>query len=326
MNLNLLKLKVIQKFPYIGKFLHFNYGLILEPLKETDYVFGASPLNKKILQPNGDWSEYLPAPERQSGRNLETMACTNFAALNVLEALFKRKYGLDKNFSDRFLAKMSGTGRNGNLQTTVLDTIRKIGLVNEEDWPSNMDEFNWSEYYKEIPKDIKDKAKLFLNEYEVGYEAITPTITAMKEALKYSPLYVAGYAWYYSNGYYRSIGSPNHCFILYNIDQAIAYKKAFDSYDPFAKKLSSDFTIYYPKLITLNKKGEQYNTAEILNLIKRGLKYIMRVQAGGEIYEVSTEGLKYVSPEEWNNINVQMSANQKKLVGISEEYFQSLIL
>lgn len=326
MNLNLIKKHLIDKFPYLGKFITFNYGLIKEELKETDYIFGASPLNKKILQPNGDWSEYLPAPERQSGRNIETMACVSFSLLNVIETLFKRKYGLDKNFSDRFLAKMSGTGRNGNLQSTVIDTARKSGLVNEEDYPSDFDTFNFSKYYEPIPEDVVAKARLFLNEYEIGYEAVTPTISAMREALKYSPLWVAGYAWYYSNGYYRSIGSPNHCFVLYNIDQVYAYKKALDSYEPWLKKLSPDFTIYYPKVVTLNKKGEQFNTAEIINLIKRGLKYIMRVQGKGEIYEISTNGLKYISPEDWNNINVQLSSDQKKLVGISEEYFQSLII
>lgn len=326
MNYNLLKIKLVKKFPVLGKWLSTNWGLLIEPLKEEDYVFGASPLDKKILQPDSNWGQFLPIPERQSGRYLETMACTCFSALNVLEILFKKKYGQDKNFSDRFLAKMSRVSYNGNTQSRVLDTIRKIGLVDEADYPSQMDDFNWNEYYKAIPQNIIDKALTFVNDWEVGYEAIMPTVTAMREALKYSPLYCAGYAWYNRGGLYYSLGSPNHCFIIYTIEQAITYKRAFDSYEPYLKKLAANYVIYYPKLITLNKRGEKYNVNEIRNLMNRGLLYIMRVLGNGEIYKLDGNKLTYVSPEEWNNINVRLSADQKKLIGINEEVYNKLLI
>lgn len=326
MTYNLLKLKLVKKYPWIGKYLRTNWGFIPEELKETDYIFGLAGVNKKILMPSGDWSEFLPLPERQSGRIIETMACTCFSFLNVLEILFKKKYGLDKNFSDRFLAKMSGVSHSGNVQSRVMDTARNLGLIDEQDWSSNIDDFDWSEYYAPIPGEVQAKAKLFLNDWAINYEAVTPTILAMKEALKYAPLYVAGYAWYYSGGLYHSLGIPNHCFVIYNIEQAIAYKRAYDSYDPFTKKLASDYQVFYPKLITLNKVGESFNTSSILDLIRRGLKYIMRVQGNGEIYELNPEGLRYISPEEWNNINVQMASEQHKLVGITEDFYNNLLL
>jgi len=325
--LNLLLLKLVAKYPKLNKIFKPSFGLIPEEVKETDYTLGVSPLSKKILQPNGDWTGFLPQDERQSGRSIETMACVTFSFLNVIEALFKRKYNLEVNFSDRFLAKASGTGANGNLQSRVADTARKIGLINESDYPSNIDDFSWDEFYKPLTQNLFDKAKGFLNEYEIGYEALSPTLAEMKEGLKYSPLWVAGSAWYRNGEFYVSFGNPNHCFVIYNIEQAIAYRKALDTYEPFRKTLASNFQVYYPKIITLNKKGEAFNFAEIVNLIRRGLKYVMRVQGAGEIYELSeTEGLKYISPEEWNNIAVQLSAEQKKLVGISDEFYQKLLV
>lgn len=322
---NYLKLKLILKFPFLEKFFTYNSGFISEELKETDYVLGGSPLSKKILQDNSDWTAFLPPPERQSGRSLETMACVTFSFLNVLETLFKRKYDIEINFSDRFLAKASGTSQNGNLQSRVADTARKTGLVLESDYPSGIDDFSWNEFYKPLTKDLTDKALKFLNDYEIGYEAVPVTIPAMREALKYSPLWAAGYAWAFDGSVYYSAGNPNHAIMIANIEQAIAYKKCFDSYDPFIKKLASNYQLYYPKILVLNKKGEQFNIGELQNLIRRGFKYIFRAQAHGEIYAISNEGLKYVSPDEWNSINLQIASDKKILTGVSEEYYQKLL-
>lgn len=320
-----LKFKLIKRFPILGKYFNASWGFIPEELKETDYTLGASPLSKKILQPNSDWTEFLPSPERQSGRNIETMACVSFSFLNVLEALFKRKYNIDINFSDRFLAKASGTGSNGNVQSRVADTARKTGLVLEEDYPSNMDEFSWNEYYKQLTPDLFEKAKKFLNDYEIGYEAVTPNLMSMQEALKYSPLWCAVYAWYSRGGIYYEVGNPNHCVTLYDIEDVVAYKKLLDQYEPFLKKYDYASQIYYPKILTLNKKGETFNIGEITRLIKRGFKYILRSQAAGEIYELTIDGLKYISPEEWNDINVRLASDQKLLTGVSETDYQKLL-
>ena len=328
MNLNLLKKRLIDKFPYLNKWLSFNYGFQPEELKDTDYVLGASPLFKKVLQPDMDWTPYLPTGERQSGRNIETFSCVSQSFLNVLETLFKRKYNIDINFSDRFLAKVSGTTQNGNLQSRVADAARKVGLVLENDYTADIDEVGWSEYYKPLTSDLFLKARTFLEEWEIGYEAIPPTLLAMREGLKYSPLWAAGYAWAFSNGSYYSAGSPNHAFMPFNMNPIVVNRLIFDSYDPFTKKLASDYQLYYPKILTLNRKGEQYNIGEIINLIKAGFKYIMRTGVGGhgEIYELSNTGLKYISAQDWNNINVQLSSDKKILKGVNEEYFASLII
>lgn len=325
MNLNKLKFELIKLFPLLGKFITWNDGYVHEELKEEDYTVGASPLFKKVLQENGQWDEYLPAEERQHGRSIETMSCTCFGLMNVLETLFRRKFDLTVNKSDRFVAKTSGVSRTGNTLSRVLDSVRKNnGCVNEEVWPNEIDNVNWTEYFKAIPSDILQVGLNFINEWEVGFEAQWSTPQVLKEALKYSPLYCAGYAWYEKNGLYYSINSANHCFIIYGYEDG-KYWKAFDSYEPYCKKLAWNFTIVSPKIITLNKKKENFNQEEIKKLLERGLKYVMRVFGNGEVYELSTEGLKYLSPQDVNNLAITNLNDAKKLVGINEEVYYKLI-
>ena len=327
MTINNLKKKIIDRWPKLQRWVKYNFGLIPEDLKPEDYIFGGlTSLTKKILQPSGQWLDFLPSEEKQQGRRVETMACTCFSCLNVLEMLAKKRDFGDWNKSDRFTAKLSGTSYNGNLQSRVLDSVRKVnGSVDESLWPANIDEFSWSEFYATVPKAIQDKGLIFVNDYEVGFEAVWSTANALKEALKYSPLYVAGFAWAESGGLYRSYGSANHAFTLVGYKDG-EYWLAFDSYFPYIKKLAWNYSICFPKVITLNKRGASYNANEIKNLMNRGLAYIMRVMAAGEIYKLDTDKLTYISPEEWNNLNVELSADQKKLVGVSEEFFNRLLI
>ena len=107
-----------------------NFGLILSDPKPTDYMFGGETQVQGIeLQPDGQWKDYLPVGEKQHSVYFDTMACVTFSALNALEILIKRQYGIDINFSDRFTAKMSGTTTNGNYLYKVGDSIRKDGFV-----------------------------------------------------------------------------------------------------------------------------------------------------------------------------------------------------
>ena len=317
--------KLSLRFPFISKIIKVNDGFIEEPLKDDDWVFGASPLIKKVLQPDGQWTKFLPEDEKQQGYRVETMACTVFSFLNVLEMLAKRKEFGDWNKSDRFTAKLSGVSYNGNTQSRVMDSVRKLyGTVDEWVWPSNIDIFNWSQFYSVIPSDIQAKGFTFLNDYEVRYEAILTNASALKEGLKYSPIYLAGYAWAESLGLYRSWGNSNHAFTLVGYVDG-SHWLAYDSYSPYLKKLAWNYQFYYPKLITLDKRGEQYNVNEVRKLIQRGWKYIIRAKSSGQIYELKTEGLKYISPQEWNKIAVQYASEQKILEGINEIDFNRLL-
>src|SRR3990167_6521014 len=106
-----------------------NYGFIQHDLRNEDYIFGAiTGIDVNPLQKDGQWDTFLPLYEAQSTVNYDTMACVTFSALNCLETLFKRRYGTEPNWSDRYIAVLSGTGINGNYAMAVWDTIRKYGL------------------------------------------------------------------------------------------------------------------------------------------------------------------------------------------------------
>ena len=42
-----------------------NYGVILEPLKPTDWLMGSSGLGQEVRVPSGDWTSYCPTGEKQ---------------------------------------------------------------------------------------------------------------------------------------------------------------------------------------------------------------------------------------------------------------------
>ena len=97
-----------------------NYGFILEPPKETDFIFGAQQLGDAPLQPDANWSGYLPDIEQQRLYGVETYACVSFTTLSIVEILERKLYGATSNWSDRFLALISGTKeKQGNTPSNV---------------------------------------------------------------------------------------------------------------------------------------------------------------------------------------------------------------
>ena len=80
------------------------YGLIIDPIKKADYIFGSvlSPVPFEELVPDGDWTPYLPVTEAQKLYGVEPYACVPFTILNAVEILIFRKYGLIRNYADRF--------------------------------------------------------------------------------------------------------------------------------------------------------------------------------------------------------------------------------
>ena len=323
--INLFKKSLVEKYPYLNKFLKINYGLLEDEKDDRDYVMGASndKINWKVIKEDGNWlpeAKKMINETQRSGR-LETMNCTRFALNNVKEMIHLAKWNEAVNYSDRFPGKLQGTTQNGNSMKTQLECDRKYGCVKEKVWCWDKEKFNWNEYYKLPSQDILAKGEVWTKEYKFGYDGVWANKSMIKEALKYSPLYVGGYAWYRKGELYYSMGNPNHCFTVIAYDKAIAY----DSYAPYIKKLADDFKLYYIKRIYLEKRDNEYNLQELTNLKNRGLDYIMRVQGAGEIYKIDGDTLKYISPKEWNDINVILTEQQRKLVGISEEFYSKLI-
>lgn len=219
-----------------------NLGVLIGK-REEDYIAGVqSPLGFEERNPSGDWTAYLPKEERQSAFGFESMACVSFSALNCIEAQLKFLTGVEPNYSDRALAKMSNTTTQGNWLWRVGDTIRNEGLVDEQYWP-NPDVFTWDNYYAEIPINIRNSAKDFLAKYDVKYEWLPEDADGkisrdvLKQHLKQSPIQVV---------------KPGHAVMAFFSGDEV--DKYFDTYSPFKKSYSLKFEQAMKYVVTLKSK------------------------------------------------------------------------
>jgi len=223
----LWRLKTKKNFGYLGGF------------KKKEFKVGDV---WEVLQPSGQWDLYLPEYEYQRFSWGDTMACVTFSFLNCLETLLKRKYNEQWDFSDRFTAKVSGTTKNGNWMYKVASSWNMDGFLSFLHWRN--EGLTWDEFYKEIPQEKKALAFANRKHFELGYDWIDPITTAkLKEALEYSPLWIAICAYGHKvNGVYqRTDGSINHCVMLYGYDE-----RGWKIYDHY---LGNEYRILAPDYI-----------------------------------------------------------------------------
>ncbi len=144
------------------------------------------------------------------------------------------------NFSDRWLAKKSGTSPSGNDPHKVAETLRSLGVPNQERWDFGPDINSWEEFFEEPPTELNEYAKKdFLDKYDFSHEYVPSTIASIKEALTYSPLGVSVVAWI-PNGdtYFKPEGArDNHWCVAYGWTEKNGrfLLKIFDSYDNTTK-------------------------------------------------------------------------------------------
>src|SRR3990167_4447939 len=247
-----------------------NHGVILGS-RDGDWIAGStSQIVYKEELPSGDWTPYLPLEEWQWNPNgFDTMACVSFSALNALETLYFFKTGIRRNFSDRFSATMSGTMKIGNYLWKVGDSIRKDGLVDELLWPAIPIEQNpqWDDYYITPPIDVINKAKEFLNEWEVQYEVIDFTRESLIKHLKQAPVQVV---------------IPGHAVMNFLTTEQVY--KYFDTYNPFQKDRPEGF-IFAQKYVLLST-----NTKPMYTLKRDPLK-VSEIYAFGNGYKRHVAGL-----------------------------------
>jgi len=249
-----------------------------EPIiEDSEYFFGGGQLTGEILRADGQWTDFLPADEKQE-INFETYNCTAFATTSCLEILLNLQKQT-KNFSDRFVGIQAGTGRGGNSPHKVAEAIRKSGLISEEILPFGGN--NIDEYYsiREIDKKvIQILSRTFLKGYSIKHDwVITKSSPAdkltrqrlMMEALRYSPLGVSVHAWMQNDdGFFTNTQAlpDNHW------TACVGYKEGeywiiYDSYEPHLKHLAWDFPFQFSKRYHLEVIHKQDNW--IIDLLKR---------------------------------------------------------
>ncbi|KKR46077.1 MAG: hypothetical protein UT82_C0018G0012 [Parcubacteria group bacterium GW2011_GWB1_40_14] len=228
------------------------YGFLPPKIEDSDFWLGSKKLGSQEINPSGDWKLSLPRFEPQRKRE-ETSACVTFTILSDIETLEKFQYGTEPNYSDRYIAQLSGTDpARGNDPKKVCEAIRKYGLVNEEDWPF-VDDIN--EYYKEVPQYLIDKGKKWLEKYDFGYEYVDTGKIDL--ALKRSPVSVAVYAWSENaQDEYVRLRASNH-YTLHFLKDNFGRLLVFDSYEnPFIKTLAKDHNVEFAQMYILRRKEQ----------------------------------------------------------------------
>jgi len=300
-------------------------GFIKEEESDKDHQFGATNYGTAVVNPTAQWLDYLPMYEAQKGKLVDTMACVSYSLLNILEILAIYKYEENRNKSDRFTSKVTGTTRTGNSMRRVADYTRKnYGVVNEEDWDWDRDSMTWAEYYSNIPEDVMAKGRAWLKEWDFKYQSVYPHKNLMKEALKVSPLWVAGFAWAKNGGLYRSYGRANHAFTIIGYKES-EYWLVFDSYDEHIKKLDWNYNFPYVRTITLEKKKLEFNEAGIKDFFeKRKPQEYIQVIPSGAVYRYYNSELKKLTIGEITDDGIKELKKSGKIDGISTSDFSNI--
>ena len=235
------------------------YGLVIDKIRPEDYVFGDALLGDAPI--NADWSQFLPSTEVQNLFGVEPYACASFATLNCVETLLRQEYANTENYSDRFLASVSGTAAlRGNSPHTVAETLRKEGCALEKDYPFEVNTFD--QYYSPVPETVRGLAKQFVSSYSFGHSYVPLAPQDLMNALTYSPLGFSVCAWHKDGDlYYRPEGGIDNHFVMCYGYEVGKYWKIFDSYSndgTVLKKVRWDAIPMQAKRYTLNKRPATY--------------------------------------------------------------------
>lgn len=263
-----------------------NYGLVIKPIEEGNYVLGGfASLPKIVLQDNGQWGDYLPTYEPQYNSYFDSYGCSVWGTQNIIETILKKIEGKEYNFSERYTYNLIPISPPGTDPHLVAEVIRASGLVDEEVLPMTEREFDFITPRPMTQKYVDIGAKFgYIVKHEYvwnGSISEKERTEKIRECLRYSPLGVSVSAWHLKDGVYVDAGQPNcHWCELYGEDEAGWL--IFDSYDQSHKILSRDHNIQICKRYMLVKKEvvvdnwlqdllkQMYNFIKDILTLKRG--------------------------------------------------------
>ena len=223
------------------------------------YKYGAMS-DRTILQPDGDWTPFLPKFEHQALR-YETFGCTVYGTLTQIQMILKRLTGIEFDFSERYIYNLVGINPPGDNPHKILEMIRKKGLIEDSIMPytETLDEFRTP---RPMTRQYTTMGEKWLDERVLRHEWIAsrdPVRMKQKivESLPYGPPTIGVTARYLENGVYVDKGQDNtHWTVcpkaevkISGINLGIA-----DSYPPYEKLLHKDHFISYAKKVTIAKR------------------------------------------------------------------------
>lgn len=209
-----------------------NSGLIVEEVKQEDWIFGGiSGSTAPIIFESGHgWLHEQSEEQAQLNSNFDTYSCVTFACTKALVYYFKEVHNLEFDLSQMFTSKMSGTvpGR-GNSVRNVLESLRKDGWLLEIEYPF-LPNTTQVQFFANISITLKNKALGRLDGWKIEWESLSLSSnvphSVIADALKYSPVIATGFAWasyYGALGIYYDYNNPaNHAFLI--VDHQIGSK------------------------------------------------------------------------------------------------------
>lgn len=228
----------------------------------TDFIAGeVSALPYEVRLPSGDWTPFLPVGERQYNVKGDSMSCVSFSANNCIEMQERFLTGQSQNYSDRWLAVMSGTTPQGNWLYKVADCIRHNGAIPEMDYPAPTEPWDWNKYHQPITDplytSLLKKGYSWLDKWSVSYEWVNVSVENFTKHLKHAPLQLV---------------FPNHAIagVALSINDGVV--KYFDTYEPYIKtKHISEFSdamkiVLTPKSMTKYFKVEDHGKLGVMIL------------------------------------------------------------
>jgi hypothetical protein len=287
-----------------------NKGVIQPKVETTNWIAGEETgIKYQEVNLSGDWTQFLPTRESQYITSFDSSACVSFSALNCIETQLNylmdngkipeeklqklRYWGFIENgkfnFSDRFIAKLSGTTPQGNTLQKVWDAIRLYGLVPEEKWKN--EGLSWAEYYQEIPQQIKDFGLLFKSIFDIKYEWVVmgncnaPNLEWLKYQLKQSPLQTAHPLCVRdNNNVFQTCGSciTQHATTIYNVNDLI---RDFDHYYPYLNDYALNYTEPWIMKAVVTLKENQVPQPVFSHIFNIDMQYS---QTNNEIWQLQT--------------------------------------
>lgn len=275
-----------------------NYGINwakeIAEQSEEDWEFGADSSLCIGLIPEDEREKYLPVGEVQKGKG-DFMDCATRSPINTLETKFNALYQDDHllpanrkwlqdsgyvedgriTFSDRFIAILSGTDKQGNSLKAPCHAIHTYGLIPKKMLPANKS-MRFEDYHKksDITEEMKELGQEFLERFPINYERVRDV--DFDVVIGEDMIGVAGYAWPKpkANGEYPQTGkSPNHAF-LYFADRYTIFDNYIDKHDgDFIKKLARNYSLVgYGYRVFISAENLPNDKSSIIDELKRLLR------------------------------------------------------
>lgn len=266
-------------------------GFVYQPTKPEHWIMGSGKATQRFgggsLNPGGNWEEWLPNPDAQSKNGFEPMDCTIAGALNAYETLarFHGFKDFPRKCSRRFSAKMAGISTMGGNPHDSAESIRKSGVVSEEQWPFSSDINTWDEFYSAIPSMVIEIAKKSLDLFVFGHEYVfngfalnKPAL--IKQALERGPVCVSVFGWRRGPDdiYFKEAGDQDQHWtemsgsIVGYLENE--YWNVLDTYPPFLKKVRWDTDFQTAEVYFLGRREPEAENKILVQIRDLCLKVI----------------------------------------------------